>query len=121
MSSLQSLGPVVGRGPEMAIEQRTVTLYRVSCDICGVLAPEAERKAEALLVAQGQGFRLYSRWAGLDYIYTALCLGCQDLWEKKGKAADMERVSPEELARRYQQEELLRDIFRGPAGRQEAR
>jgi hypothetical protein len=118
MSSLQSLGPVVGRGPEMALDSRTATLYRLSCDICGARAPEAEDRQEALLVAEEEGFRLYSRWTGLSYIYTALCQGCasEGLWEKDGKVGDMERIGPEELARRYRQEESLRDLFRGQAG-----
>lgn len=93
----------------MAIEQRTVTLYRVSCDICGALTPEAERRAEALLVAQDYGFELYSRMGGLDgqeLLIQALCMGCssEKLWVKDGKVGEMERVSPEELVQLLQAE-----------------
>ena len=104
----------------MALDSRTAILYRLSCDICGARAPEAEDRKQALLVAEEEGFRLYSRWTGLSYVYTALCEGCstEGLWEKEGKVGDMDRVSPEELARRYQHEELLRDLFRGPAGQE---
>lgn len=85
----------------MAILKRRIALYRVRCDICGAWSQEDEDREQALLQADGEGFRFYIRWQGQELIQGHLCEGCwsEGIWVKDGKYGDMEPIQPEELER----------------------
>jgi predicted RNA-binding Zn-ribbon protein involved in translation (DUF1610 family) len=60
------------------IQVRERTLYNVQCDECGMTGPDRFSARTAIAAAREAGWRIESRWNGLEHIVRYYCPVCAE-------------------------------------------